>query len=81
MELSIVGRQLLVVVIVTTFNMMGALIAGAAVLGLTTVVNQIFLVNSLAMILTTLVLRQLTAQVGHKQQPVHVVQHLCFIRH
>ena len=64
MERFIVGRQLLVVGIVTTLNMMGAPIAGAAVIGLPSVVNQIFLGNSVAMILTTLMLGQLTAQVN-----------------
>jgi len=64
MERFIVGRQLLVVGIVTTLNMMGAPIAGASVSFLPTVVNQIFLGNSVAMILTTLMLGQLTAQVN-----------------
>jgi len=64
MERFIVGRQLLVVGIVTTLNMMGAAIPKAAVLGLPKIVNEIFLGNGIAMILTTLMLGQLTAQVN-----------------
>jgi len=64
MERFIVGRQLLVVGIVTTLNMMGAAIPSASVLGLPKAVNDIFLGNGVAMILTTLMLGQLTAQVN-----------------
>ena len=63
MERFIVGRQFLVVLIVFVTNMCGATNGEATVLGLPVTVNAIFLGSGLAMILTTIMLGQLTAQV------------------
>jgi hypothetical protein len=64
MQRYIVGRQLLVVLIVFVTNMMGSAVADAAVLGLSDTFNEIFLATGIAMILTTIILGQLTAQVN-----------------
>jgi hypothetical protein len=54
----------LVVLIVFVMNMMGSAVADAAVLGLSDTLNEIFLATGIAMILTTIILGQLTAQVN-----------------
>jgi len=64
MERFIVGRQFLVVLIIFTLNMCGAAIKGAAVLDLSKGINDVFLAEALAMILVTVNLGQLTAQVN-----------------
>jgi len=64
MERFIVGRQFLVVLIVFMTNMCGAAVSGASVLGLPSGVLSVFLGSGLAMILTTIILGQLTAQVN-----------------
>jgi Silicon transporter len=64
MERFIVGRQFLVVLVVFVINMCGGAIAGASVLGLSDVMTEIFLASGVAMILTTITLGQLTAQVN-----------------
>lgn len=66
MERFIVGRQFLVVLIIFVVNMMGSAIKGATIFGWasTTGVIEVFLSNSLALILSTIVLGQLTAQVN-----------------
>merc|ERR1719232_921078 len=64
MERFIVGRQFLVLLIVFVINLMGSAVPDASVLGLPDVVNIIFLNTGIAMILTTIVLGQLTAQVN-----------------
>ena len=64
MERFIVGRQFLVVLIVFTTNMCGAANPGAEVLGLPSGVTAVFLGSGLAMILTTIIMGQLTAQVN-----------------
>jgi len=63
MERFIVGRQFLVVLLVFSTNMMGSAIPGASVLGLSETVTQVFLGSGLAMILITITLGQLAAQV------------------
>eukprot|EP00566_Odontella_aurita_P000753 CAMPEP_0113573476 /NCGR_PEP_ID=MMETSP0015_2-20120614/26638_1 /TAXON_ID=2838 /ORGANISM="Odontella" /LENGTH=549 /DNA_ID=CAMNT_0000476557 /DNA_START=284 /DNA_END=1933 /DNA_ORIENTATION=- /assembly_acc=CAM_ASM_000160 len=63
MERFIVGRQFLVVLIIFVTNMCGGTGADATVLGLPASVNNIFLGMGLAMILATVMLGQLTAQV------------------
>ena len=64
MERFIVGRQFLVVLIIFTLNMCGAAVGGADVLNLSSELNTIFLAEALAMILVTVNLGQLTAQVN-----------------
>ena len=64
MERFIVGRQFLVVLIVFVTNICGAVVAGAEVLGLPAAINDIFLSSGLALMLTTVILGQLTAQVN-----------------
>ena len=64
MERFIVGRQFLVVLIITTVNMMGSSVAGADVFTFGTVANNIFLAQGLAMMLTTINIGQLAAQVN-----------------
>nr|AXU00142.1 silicon transporter 3 [Ulnaria danica] len=64
MERFIVGRQYLVVLVITVINLMGSAVKGATVLGFPQVMNDIFLGNGLAMILTTIMVGQLTAQVN-----------------
>ena len=64
MERFIVGRQFLVVILVFVTNMMGSASKGASVLGLPEAVTSIFLGSGLAMILITIMLGQLTAQVN-----------------
>lgn len=64
MERFIVGRQFLVVLVVFSTNMMATAVKGAAVFGLPDIVNEIFLATGVAVILTTIILGQLTAQVN-----------------
>jgi len=64
MERFIIGRQLLVVMVVFVINMVATAVKGASVLGLPTILNQIFLATGVAVILVTIMLGQLTAQVN-----------------
>eukprot|EP00978_Attheya_sp_CCMP212_P024960 scaffold79332_cov61-Attheya_sp.AAC.1 len=64
MERFIVGRQFLVVLIVFILNMMGSAVADATVLGMSDVMAEIFLATGVAMILTTIMIGQLTAQIN-----------------
>ncbi len=64
MERFIVGRQFLVVLIIFLINMCGSAIQGADPFGLHKVVNDIFLSNGIAMMITTVVIGQLTSQVN-----------------
>jgi Silicon transporter len=64
MERFIVGRQFLVVFVVFATNMCGSAIAGANVLGLSDIMTEIFLASGVAMIMMTLVLGQLVAQIN-----------------
>lgn len=64
MERFIVGRQLLTVFVIFIINLMASAIPGASVLNLPDVVNEIFLGTGIALILTTIMLGQLTAQVN-----------------
>lgn len=63
MERFIVGRQFLVVLLVFLINMMGSTIPGSSVLGLSDIATNIFLASGLAVILITITLGQLAAQV------------------
>ncbi|GMI04108.1 hypothetical protein TrRE_jg9883 [Triparma retinervis] len=64
MERFIVGRQFLVVLQIFVINLCGAAIGGASVLNFNDLTSTIFLANGVAMILTTIVLGQLTSQVN-----------------
>jgi MFS family permease len=64
MERFIVGRQFLVVLVVFTINMCGAALAGTEVLDLPSLATEIFVSSGVAMILMTIILGQLTAQVN-----------------
>jgi len=64
MERFIVGRQFLVVLIVFVTNMCGAALPDSSVLDLPDTVLSVFLGSGLAMILTTIIIGQLTAQVN-----------------
>jgi hypothetical protein len=64
MERFIVGRQFLVVLVVFVINMCGGAVAGANVLDLSPAMTEIFLASGVAMILMTIMLGQLTAQVN-----------------
>ena len=64
MERFIVGRQFLVVLLVFVINMMGSTIPEASVLGLSKAAANVFLASGLAVILTTITLGQLFAQVS-----------------
>ena len=64
MERLIVGRQFLVVLVVFIANMAGSALSGAEVLGLPEALNSIFIGSGVAMILMTIILGQLTAQVN-----------------
>ena len=64
MERFIIGRQFLVVLVVFVTNMCGSAIAGANVLNLSDTMTEIFLGSGVAMILMTIILGQLTAQVN-----------------
>jgi len=64
MERFIVGRQFLVVLVVFVTNMMASAIVDASVLGLSDIMNEIFLATGLAVILVTIMIGQLTAQVN-----------------
>jgi hypothetical protein len=64
MERFIVGRQFLVVLVVFVINMMASAVSGATVLGLPDVINEIFLATGIAVILVTITIGQLTAQVN-----------------
>lgn len=64
MQRFIVGRQFVVVLIVFVTNLCGSAVSGAQILGLPAIVNDIFVASGLALMLTTVVLGQLTAQVN-----------------
>ena len=64
LERFIVGRQFLVVVVVFVTNLMSLAVADASVLGLPDVLNEVFLASGIALILITIMLGQLTAQVN-----------------
>jgi hypothetical protein len=64
MERFIVGRQFLVVLQIFVINLCGSAIGGASVLNFNSLTANIFLANGVAMILTTIVLGQLTSQVN-----------------
>ena len=64
MERFIVGRQFLVVLVVFVINIMASPINNASVLGFSDIMNEIFLTSGLSVILTTIMIGQLTAQVN-----------------
>ena len=64
MRRFIVGRQFLVVLVVFGINLCGSAISGASVLGLSSVANEVFLGTGVALMLTTIILAQLTAQLN-----------------
>ena len=64
MDRFIVGRQFLVVLVITVINLCGASVPDAQVLGLSNGVNEVFLEAGVAMILTTIMVGALTAQVN-----------------
>ena len=64
MERFIVGRQYLVVLVITVINLMGSAVKGASVLDMPKWSTEIFLANGVAMILTTIMVGQLPAQVN-----------------
>mmetsp|Transcript_15163 Transcript_15163/g.20281 ORF Transcript_15163/g.20281 Transcript_15163/m.20281 type:complete len:589 (-) Transcript_15163:223-1989(-) len=64
MDRFIVGRQFLVVLVIFLINMCGASIKDAEVLNLPTILTEVFLASGVAMMLTTIIVGQLTAQVN-----------------
>jgi len=64
MECFIIGRQFLVVLVVFVTNMMASSVQGANVLNLSKGLTEVFLNSGVAVILTTIMLGQLTAQVN-----------------
>lgn len=64
MERFIVGRQFLVVLVVFVINMSGSALPGTHVFNLPETVNEIFVSSGVAMILMTIVIGQLTAQIN-----------------
>ena len=65
MERFIIGRQFLVVLVIFVINICGSAKApGVDPLGLPKIINAIFIDNGLAMVITTIVIGQLTAQVN-----------------
>jgi hypothetical protein len=64
MERFIVGRQFLVVLVVFVTNMMASAVDDASVLGLPDILNEIFLTTGIAVILTTITIGQLCAQIN-----------------
>jgi len=64
MERFIVGRQFLVVLVVFLTNMMSSPIKGASVFGMSSGACDVFLANGVAVILTVIMIGQLTAQVN-----------------
>jgi hypothetical protein len=69
MERFIVGRQFLVVLLVFVTNMMASSIPHAAVLGMPSAINEIFLATGIAVILIAINIGQLTAQVNAAVRP------------
>ncbi len=64
LERFIIGRQFLVVLVIFLINMCGSATEGANPFGLPQIWNDIFLENGIAMIITTIVIGQLTSQVN-----------------
>ena len=64
MDRFIIGRQFLVVLVIFLINMCGSAIKDADPLGLPKSINSIFLTNGVAMMITTIVIGQLTSQVN-----------------
>lgn len=60
----IIGRQFLVVLVIFLINICGSATKGADPLGLPKIWNDLFLENGIAMIITTIVIGQLTSQVN-----------------
>jgi hypothetical protein len=64
LERFIIGRQFLVVLVIFLINICGSATKGADPLGLPKLWNDIFLENGVAMIMTVIVIGQLTSQVN-----------------
>ena len=64
MERFIVGRQFLVVLIIFAANMVATVSADARILGLSGIASGVFFGSGIALMLTTIVIAQLTAQVN-----------------
>jgi len=64
MDRFIVGRQFLVVLVIFLINMCGSAVEDADPLGLPNGVNAVFLGNGVALMITTIVLGQLTSQLN-----------------
>jgi hypothetical protein len=64
MERFIIGRQFLVVLVVFVINLSGGAVADANVLNLSDTLTEVFLASGVAMILMTIILGQLTAQIN-----------------
>ena len=64
MDRFIVGRQFLVVLVIFLINMCGSAVPGSDPLGLPNGVNAVFLGNGVALMITTIVLGQLTSQLN-----------------
>jgi len=64
MDRFIVGRQFLVVLVIFLINMCGSPEEGASVLGFNPLLNNIFLGNGVAMMITTIVIGGLTSQIN-----------------
>jgi len=64
LERFIVGRQFLVVLVVFGINLCGSSVADADVLGLPPLAHEIFLASGVALMLVTIVIGQLAAQVN-----------------
>mmetsp|Transcript_5187 Transcript_5187/g.3639 ORF Transcript_5187/g.3639 Transcript_5187/m.3639 type:complete len:83 (-) Transcript_5187:14-262(-) len=64
MDRFIIGRQFLVVLVIFLINACGSASPGADPFGLPKIWNDIFLENGIAMMMTTIVIGQLTSQVN-----------------
>lgn len=64
MERFIIGRQCLVVVVMTLLNIVASSVEGASVLGLPDIAAEIFLASGVAMILSTIMIGQLATQIN-----------------
>jgi hypothetical protein len=64
MERFIIGRQFLAVLVIFLINLCGSAVANANPLNLPKEVNAVFLDNGVAMMITTIVLGQLTSQIN-----------------
>ena len=79
MQRFIVGRQFLVVLVVFTINLCAAPLQGSAILGLPDTIASIFVDSGVSLILVTVILGQLVAQVNAASCMLDFINNYCML--